>query len=487
MLSRVSCRQVCKRASATAALLGIALLLAYIALGHLVIRAGYQSELPILARFFPGKSVTSLQQYFAAFDRSALIICLYFLISASALILFINPLGLLLSSISLGLVSVVVFFTLDRLPELVQPLHFDVIPYFNYRLTYIPDPVLGFRERPYHKAQITNFRGFGFSPLYGIDVKPQNLRWHTDGEGFRNPPATLTADIAMIGSSFLEYGTDLEDTYSVRLAKKLDGETVVNLGKAGYGPIEYMKVIEKYALKKKPRHVVFALSPSADIDGHLGDWVKGEKDSSLAKRSIAFGSFFPRYRIAIQQGWQILSVSCWTGLQLGFQNLVGTKFVHPDVAILRLPNNVTEKIVFLDLHSEKPTDELLQSAEWRAFEDVLREFKRLSEAHEFVPIIVFIPLATEIYAKYSTQESGENWLKVRESQIASTGNNERAARALAKKFDIPLIDLTPTFEEAAQQGVLLYYPMDSHWNEKGREVAAEVTARALKRLLNASS
>jgi len=92
-----------------AALLGIALLLAYIALGHVVIRAGYQSEFPILARFFAGKSVTSLQQYFAAFDRSALIICLYFLISASVLILFINPLGLLLSSMSLGLVSVAVF------------------------------------------------------------------------------------------------------------------------------------------------------------------------------------------------------------------------------------------------------------------------------------------------------------------------------------------------------------------------------------------
>jgi hypothetical protein len=464
-------------------LISITLLLAYIALGHFVIRAGFESEIPIFQRIFSGKSVTSLQQYFAAFDRSALIISLYFLISVSALALLINPLGLLLSGISLWLVSVVLFVTLDRFPELVQPLHFDVIPYFNYRLTYIPDPMLGFRERPYHKAQITNFRGFGFSPLYGIDVKPQTLRWHTDGEGFRNPPETSSADIAMIGSSFLKYGTDLEDIYSVRLAKKLDGEKVVNLGKAGYGPIEYMKVIEKYALKKKPRYVVFALAPSADIDGHLGDWVKGERDSSLAKRSIAFGGFLPRYRIAIQQAWQILSISCWTGLQLGFQNLVGTKFVHPDVAILRLPNNVTQKIVFLDLHSEKPTDELLHSAEWRAFEDVLRKFKRLSEEHEFVPIIVFIPLATEIYAKYSTLESGENWLRVRNSQIASTGNNERAARTLADEFAIPLIDLTPAFEEAARQGVLLYYPMDSHWNEKGRELAAEITARALKAIL----
>ena len=137
MLSRVSCKEVCKRASATAALISITLLLAYIALGHFVIRAGFESEIPIFQRIFSGKSVTSLQQYFAAFDRSALIISLYFLISVSALALLINPLGLLLSGISLWLVSVVLFVTLDRFPELVQPLHFDVIPYFNYRLTYI--------------------------------------------------------------------------------------------------------------------------------------------------------------------------------------------------------------------------------------------------------------------------------------------------------------------------------------------------------------
>jgi PAS domain S-box-containing protein len=45
---------------------------------------------------------------------------------------------------------------------------------------------------------------------------------------------------------------------------------------------------------------------------------------------------------------------------------------------------------------------------------------------------------------------------------------------------VELISLYPAFKQAAQQGKLLYYPLDSHWNEEGRALAANVTAEALK-------
>jgi PAS domain S-box-containing protein len=113
-------------------------------------------------------------------------------------------------------------------------------------------------------------------------------------------------------------------------------------------------------------------------------------------------------------------------------------------------------------------------------EKILAEFKHLSEQNQIVPVLVYIPAQTEIYSEYSTLNSGANWLAIRESQIATSGSNEEAARRLAAKVGIQLINLRPAFKQAARQGKLLYYRLDSHWNDEGREIAAKVTAEALK-------
>jgi PAS domain S-box-containing protein len=63
--------------------------------------------------------------------------------------------------------------------------------------------------------------------------------------------------------------------------------------------------------------------------------------------------------------------------------------------------------------------------------------------------------------------------------IASAGSNNEAARRLAKQIGIELISLVPAYKEAARKGKMLYYPLDSHWNADGREIAALVTAQAL--------
>jgi hypothetical protein len=42
------------------------------------------------------------------------------------------------------------------------------------------------------------------------------------------------------------------------------------------------------------------------------------------------------------------------------------------------------------------------------------------------------------------------------------------------------IDLTPAFVEAVGRGELLYYPYDTHWNQAGHDLAAQVIAEALR-------
>jgi hypothetical protein len=58
---------------------------------------------------------------------------------------------------------------------------------------------------------------------------------------------------------------------------------------------------------------------------------------------------------------------------------------------------------------------------------------------------------------------------------------------MAKELDLDLISLTPTLEEAASRGKMLYYPLDPHWNPEGTELAASYVADVLKsRYISAS-
>ncbi len=91
------------------------------------------------------------------------------------------------------------------------------------------------------------------------------IRWQVDGEGFRNKLDTSVADIAIIGSSFSEYGADFEDTYPRQLEIMLDGPKVVNLAKAGFGPFQQLQVLKSYAVNKKVRYVLITLHPASDI------------------------------------------------------------------------------------------------------------------------------------------------------------------------------------------------------------------------------
>ncbi|MFZ2880958.1 MAG: hypothetical protein WA009_15555, partial [Phototrophicaceae bacterium] len=54
------------------------------------------------------------------------------------------------------------------------------------------------------------------------------------------------------------------------------------------------------------------------------------------------------------------------------------------------------------------------------------------------------------------------------------------AALLAERAGWRLIDLTPAFEAAAAEERLLYYPYDTHWNQAGHDLAAQVIAEAIK-------
>ena len=137
-------------------------------------------------------------------------------------------------------------------------------------------------------------------------------------------------------------------------------------------------------------------------------------------------------------------------------------------------------MIFPAHHTGLASEDLLNLPAWRQFEQVLIDFKNISDQNQVVPVLAYIPFVTEVYSEYTTLDSGGNWLAMRDKGIATSGNDEKAVQALTERVGIEMISFLPAFKDAARQGKLVYYRFDDHWNSEGSEIAARVTADALR-------
>ena len=114
-------------------------------------------------------------------------------------------------------------------------------------MDYVMDRELSFRR-------VSNARWTGrprtdmasyFNLPFRADKPPT---FSTDDHGFRNLSTPERADIALVGDSYVEGITVSDDeTAAVRL-QHLTGLRVANLGVAGYGTLQELGVLHKYAL-----------------------------------------------------------------------------------------------------------------------------------------------------------------------------------------------------------------------------------------------
>lgn len=124
--------------------------------------------------------------------------------------------------------------------------------------------VLGYPEEPVHPDKV-------FDPvlLYRI---PGNFPG-VDADGFRNLSIPRQSDIVTLGDSHTYgYNVTREYTWPSEIAK-LTGLSNYNLGRGGYGPLQYYYLFDR-ALELKPRHVIVGLFPANDIKGVCDPYLK---------------------------------------------------------------------------------------------------------------------------------------------------------------------------------------------------------------------
>jgi len=128
------------------------------------------------------------------------------------------------------------------------------------------------------------------------------------------------------------------------------------------------------------------------------------------------------------------------------------------------------------------TKQLLESQEWQAIGQVLKDFQRLAAEQGTVPVVLFIPKKVEVYGSLHSRQSGHNFLQHISEHMRFENNSHDAFLVLAEQVGIRVIDLLPAFKLSAEEGKVLYYPFDTHWNPFGRRTAADILAASLREL-----
>jgi PAS domain S-box-containing protein len=461
--------------------------LVYALFGRLLIRAIHASNFAIADGFMAGRASTPLEAYYWHADQ--LLWSGTIRIIAALLIgwmIIRNIRGALLAGFSALACSFVLFYALEKAPSLIKTFHLDLFSsYFAYRANYIDDGQLIFREKPLNYGLTTGFKGAAYSPVYGIDVPPMTIEWKTDEDGFRNQEKIDSADIVVLGDSYMEYGKTQSDTFPMRLQAKVSGLTVTNLAKSGYGPFQYLEVLKRFGLKYKPRYVIFAFYEGNDIIDirNYRHWEAGKLQDSDFTDLARPRSFFGRYWLALKTiGDHIGEVSLVLVQSILDKNPLlgeGRYRIHPDLAELNLGDGQIDRILLPD-SSTRYFETMSGEENWLALEGILREFRDVSRANQITPIVLYVPAPARIYAPFSTEQSGQNWLAMRGREIANKDFVESKVIRIVKSLDLGFISLSPVFERVAKDGKLLYYHLDPHWNSEGREIAAAVVADLLR-------
>jgi hypothetical protein len=321
-------------------------------------------------------------------------------------------------------------------------------------------------RRPPHSHFAGSFLGGQISVPFQIPPAERQLYvWdvHYDQNGFRNRSDLGRADLVAIGDSFVEAMTVPDDQMMTSLLASMQHQTVVNLGMWGYGPLEELIVLKRYALPLRPHTILWMFSESTDVTDisryhrAIADGETGSKEtaarSSILRRAIS--GLRAQVRYASRP-----SGSSRAGL---VRTARGGRPVH---VYFEYPSLAFSPAELKDL------DEV---------SSVIRTAEELCAAQNIRFVFVFIPSKFRAFrdsCEFPPRSECRNWVltdlpeRLRDAVLRPSEATSQAA--------VDYLDLTPDMQSAARRGDFPYYLDDGHWSPTGNRIAAEAIGRRLQ-------
>jgi SGNH hydrolase-like domain, acetyltransferase AlgX len=365
--------------------------------------------------------------------------------------------------------SLLLFSLFKFSPSLLDYVNLQSIAYYALKHELISDPTLVFVLRQGDTVLQTTWMGDQYSPDYGVDVRPMPYVATTNTDGFRPNSAEPPYEIVLVGDSFLAMGEDDASTLSERL-RAVSGRAMFNLSRSWYGPDQYLELLKRYGLALRPKVVLLGFCAGNDIEDlrEYRRWLREQRYYFYADYSQR--PFFVRYAIALSD----TGASLWDTIakRLARQaSPMAPGEIHPDLGVIRVGAQ-SVPMGFDAWNSEGSAEQLLATEAWQALHALLTEFRDLCRASGILPVLLYLPTKSQVYAESATARSGRRVLQATARQHPIRTNMVEAITTLAQQVELPLINLLPHFEQQAEAGRLLYYPFDTHWNAEGIQAAA---------------
>ena len=342
---------------------------------------------------------------------------------------------------------------LVELPALIDVLDYRTLigPTHAWWAPNIFDPELLHVHRA-HAHQVGASLGGDAASLFQIPrADMTRYQWDVkyDQNGFRNQIDLESADMVVIGDSFVEGLTVRNEQLMTSVLAQLRSEVVANLGQSAYGPLEELVVLKRYGLPLRPRTVVWMFFEGNDLGDVTGYQQAMRKKPNLWRAFVA-RSFT---RSALYEIRYLISPPAKRS---------GTR----RSAVLQIPNGQQAPVYFI--YPSKP----LAKEDLTALDDTantLANAYRLLAAHGTRLVFVFVPSKFRVFhqfCRFPPESECRDW--------APNDMSERLENAIAAiSPDIGFLDLTPRLVDAVKRRILPYYPDDEHWSPEGHRIAAE--------------
>ena len=295
----------------------------------------------------------------------------------------------------------------------------------------------------------------------------RQITFRTDSNGFRNDPAReQQLDLVLLGDSFgLGSGARQEKMWASLFLDRY-GLHTYNLSVSYVSPWKELLTLkaESDRLRLSGKTVVlWALFTGNDLDEDFGDVALPARQPWWAQLHTAFGGFRSRsslanlvYRVAPSRRAQ--------------EAADRREIIVRDIAGGR-------KMLFWTRYraaKDRSPAAVMAHQNYPRLAAVFDEMNRVARAKGFTVGVTLIPTKEEVY----------DWL-LDSSPPAASGFSV-VIRDLCTKEGFPFLDLGPFFSAAARElyegsGELLFWPDDTHWNERGQELAATVVYERLLR------
>jgi hypothetical protein len=295
---------------------------------------------------------------------------------------------------------------------------------------------------------------------------------HVDDVGFVNPtPWQAHYDIVITGDSFTMPSAPVS---WIDLLRQRTGMSVLNLGMTGWGTLAEVEAVRMYGLDKSPRRVMLLYFEGNDLF-NVEEYHR-RRESGLDWHTYELRSAAPLDRLVLPH-----MLRYWSSLTRR----------RPQVTEYRYPMSVTtntgqfETIPF-DVNISALSadrDSIEASDAWALATQAILDLHDEVTAQGGRFLLVYIPAKEHLYwgRLWDERDIGHvlertTPLRSYEEFSAHIDDQVLLMEEFAAANDIEILNLTGRFWLETMDGAELYNYADTHWNEAGNRLAAQLIA-----------